>query len=188
MIFPYLQTATLTGKVVRLLLWSFRWILVGTQLVYYCYQDHSNCPLCRTEDETVSHVLHCPDPEAVSFAAAKSSLFWPPSSLMRKLKSLLSLLLLIFFVLSDEINLFKLVHTVLISSLLSWHNKLLGETTGFLEDVLHTGKTYGLLITSLLVVDSLLINGLLSSFISSFRYAGISGSHKIIDSLGLLVL
>lgn len=47
---------------------SCGWIGVGSQLVHYQHQDHSNCPLCGVDDEKVSHVLHCPDPEAVSFA------------------------------------------------------------------------------------------------------------------------
>jgi hypothetical protein len=47
------------------------WIGVGTKLKQYKWQDHSTCPLCKAPSETVSHVLHCKDPEAVRFAKTR---------------------------------------------------------------------------------------------------------------------
>jgi hypothetical protein len=53
--------------------WKFSTGCIGvaSQLYYRRYQDHSNCPLCQAPHEKVSHVLHCPDTKAVSFAKQK---------------------------------------------------------------------------------------------------------------------
>jgi len=44
---------------------------VGSQLLHRKYQSHSKCPLCNTPGEKVSHVLHCPDCAATTFATAR---------------------------------------------------------------------------------------------------------------------
>ena len=44
------------------------WIGVSSKLKQYKWRDHFTCPLCNAPSETVSHVLHCKDPQAVQFA------------------------------------------------------------------------------------------------------------------------
>jgi len=41
---------------------------VGNQLFHRRHQEHSNCPLCQTPNEKVSHIFHCPDRSAIAFA------------------------------------------------------------------------------------------------------------------------
>ena len=47
------------------------WIGVSSKLKQYKWQDHSTCPLCNAPSETVSHVLHYKDPQAVQFAKTR---------------------------------------------------------------------------------------------------------------------
>ena len=44
---------------------------VGNQLFHRNHQPHSKCPLCQSPNEKVSHVLHCPDRAATTFATAR---------------------------------------------------------------------------------------------------------------------
>mmetsp|Transcript_57986 Transcript_57986/g.64810 ORF Transcript_57986/g.64810 Transcript_57986/m.64810 type:complete len:192 (+) Transcript_57986:542-1117(+) len=55
--------------------WHFKFttgcIGVDSQLFHWRYQDHSWCPLCNTNNEKVSHVLHYPGIEASAFASSQ---------------------------------------------------------------------------------------------------------------------
>ena len=48
--------------------WACKWLTsfcgIGTMLVLYKHQKHSKCPWCNADDESVVHVLQCPDIQA----------------------------------------------------------------------------------------------------------------------------
>ena len=53
---------TSSGRITQMESEILIWFLgVGNTLEHRRYQGHSECPLCKTTNEKVSHVLHCLD-------------------------------------------------------------------------------------------------------------------------------
>ena len=63
---------------------------MGNQLLHRKHQSHSNCPLCKANNEKVSHVLHCPDTAATAYATARIRHHLPPSLEELKTEPILS--------------------------------------------------------------------------------------------------
>ena len=64
-------------------------LAIGRKLKHSKWQGHSKCPLCNAPSETVSHVLHCKDPQAVQFAKTRIQETLKPNSQSWKQKRLL---------------------------------------------------------------------------------------------------
>ena len=162
---------------------SSGYIGAGNQLLHYDHQDHSDYPLYGTHGKKVSDIVHCPDPEAISFATTwiKSILSFEPRSLWIKL------LMISFLPLWLSTNLCWFI--LLLQSVVAIKdNRLLVVTTGNLIDDLLAGKTFKMHIFLLLAVDVLSVDGLLLSSIGSFWSAGIFGNCAMTDSTTLLLV